>query len=171
MTDTDPLIVSALLDADSQAELDARRRRWFPAGRRLVGAHLTVFHALPGARVDEVEVALQAVTDRAAPAAGIGAPFASGRGVAHRVEAPELVRVHEEIARRFADDLTRQDLQPLRPHVTVQNEVDPDTARATLAELTATHRPWTATVTGLGLWRYRGGPWEAAGTFPFRGAG
>jgi len=171
VTDTDPLIVSALLDDASQAELDARRRRWFPAGRRVVGAHLTLFHALPGERAGEVAAVLEEVTDRPAPSAGIGEPFALGRGVAHRVDAPELVRVHEEIQRRFADDLTRQDSARLRPHVTVQNKVDPATARATLAELAAEHRPWTATVTGLGLWRYRGGPWEAAGEFPFRGAG
>ncbi|PVZ12058.1 2'-5' RNA ligase family protein [Actinomycetospora cinnamomea] len=168
MTDTDPLIVSALLDADSQAELDARRRRWFPPGRRIVGAHLTLFHALPGDRADEVAAALEDVTDRPAPSAGIGEPFALGHGVAHRIDAPELVRVHEEIARRFAADLTHQDRQRWRPHVTVQNKVDPETARATLAELAASHRPWTATVTGVGLWRYRGGPWEALGAFPFR---
>jgi 2'-5' RNA ligase len=167
--DTDPLIVTALLDADSQAELDARRRRWFPAGRHVVGAHLTLFHALPGARADEVATVLGEVTDRAPIPAVVEAPFPLGRGVAHPVEAPGLAAVHDRIADRFADDLTRQDRAPLRPHVTVQNKVDPETARATLAELAAQHVPWTATVTGLGLWRYRGGPWDPAGEFPFRG--
>lgn len=166
---TDPLIVTALFDADSQAELDARRRRWFPAGRRVVGAHLTLFHALPGARIDEVSAVLDEVTARAPFAAAIGAPVSLGRGVAHPVDAPGLAEVHGRIARAFAGDLTRQDAQSLRAHVTVQNKVDPDTARATLAELTAEHVPWTATITGLGLWHYRGGPWEAAGEFAFRG--
>ncbi|GAA4861060.1 2'-5' RNA ligase family protein [Actinomycetospora straminea] len=170
MTDTDPLIVTALFDAASQDELDARRRRWFPAGRRVVGAHLTLFHALPGARVGEVAAALDEVTDRPPIAATIEAPISLGRGVAHPVDAPGLADVHTAIARRFAGDLTRQDQQRLRAHVTVQNKVDPPTARATLAELTATHRPWSATITGLGLWRYRGGPWDAAGEYLFRDA-
>jgi hypothetical protein len=168
---TDPLVVTALFDPDSQAELDDRRRRWFPAGRRVVGAHLTLFHALPGDRLDEVAEVLTEVTDRAPIAAVVGPPISLGRGVAHPVDAPGLAAVHDRIARRFADDLTRQDRQRLRAHVTVQNKVDPDTARATLAELTARHVPWTATVTGLGLWHYRGGPWEAAGEYLFRGGG
>ena len=164
---TDPLIVTALLDAASQAELDDRRRRWFPPGRRVVGAHLTLFHALPGARFDEVAAVLAEVTDRAPLPAVVGGPISLGRGVAHPVDAPGLSAVHERIADRFAGDLTRQDRQRLRPHVTVQNKVDPQTARSTLAALGAEHAPWTATVTGLGLWHYRGGPWEAAGEFPF----
>jgi hypothetical protein len=158
---TDPLIVTALLDADSQAELDDRRRRWFPAGRRVVGAHLTLFHALPGERLAEVRDVLDDVTDRA--------PIPLGRGVAHPLDAPGLGAVHDRIARAFSGDLTRQDQQRLRAHVTVQNKVDPQTARATLAELAAEHVPWTATITGLGLWHYRGGPWDAAGEFAFRG--
>ena len=169
MTDTDPLIVTALLDEASQAELDDRRRRWFPPGRRVVGAHLTLFHALPGGRVVEVREVLDAVADRAPVRAGVSAPVSLGRGVAHPIDAPELVELHGRIGKAFAGDLTRQDGSRLRPHVTVQNKVDPATARATLAELSASHRPWTATATGLGLWRYRGGPWEAVTTFPFRG--
>lgn len=171
MTDTDPLVVTALLDAASQDELDARRRRWFPAGRRVVGAHLTLFHALPGERADEVAAVLDEVTDRAPITATIEAPVSLGRGVAHPVDAPGLGDVHRAIAQRFAGDLTRQDQQRLRAHVTVQNKVDPETARATLAELAATHRPWTATITGLGLWRYRGGPWDAVGEYRFRDGG
>lgn len=166
---TDPLVVTALFDAGSQAELDARRRRWFPAGRRVVGAHLTLFHALPGERIDDVAAVLTEVTGRAPMAAEIGAPISLGRGVAHPVDAPGLAAVHGRIQRAFAGDLTRQDAARLRAHVTVQNKVDPETARATLAELAAQHRPWTATITGLGLWHYRGGPWEAAGEFAFSG--
>ncbi|MDD7937140.1 2'-5' RNA ligase family protein [Actinomycetospora lutea] len=166
---TDPLVVTALFDAASQDELDARRRRWFPSGRRVVGAHLTLFHALPGERFDAVSAVLDEVTGRAPLAAGIGGPISLGRGVAHPVDAPGLAEVHGRIQRAFADDLTRQDAARLRAHVTVQNKVDPQTARATLAELAAQHRPWTATITGLGLWHYRGGPWEAAGEYAFRG--
>jgi hypothetical protein len=167
----DPLVVTALFDPDTQAELDDRRRRWFPSGRRVVGAHLTLFHALPGGRRDEVAEVLAEATGRAPIPATIGAPIPLGRGVAHPVDAPGLAAVHDRIGRRFAGDLTRQDQQRLRAHVTVQNKVNPDTARATLAALTAQHVPWTATITGLGLWHYRGGPWEAAGEHLFRGGG
>ena len=39
----------------------------------------------------------------------------------------------------------------------------------TLAELAAAHTPYAATVRGLALWHYRGGPWEPAAEFAFRG--
>ena len=169
MTDTDPLIVSALLDDETQAELDAQRRRHFPSRRLVVGAHLTLFHALPGDRVDDVVAALDELAARPPIPARVRAPFALGRGVAYRIEAPGLDTVHAAIARRFADHLTRQDARRPHHHVTVQNKVDPDTARATLADLVASHAPYPATVVGLALWRYRGGPWEAVREFRFRG--
>ncbi len=169
MSDKDPLIVSALLDEVTQAELDAQRARLFPSRRLVVGAHLTLFHALPGGREEEVAAALDELAGRPPIAARVRAPFALGRGVAYRIEAPGLDAVHAAIARRFAGDLTRQDRGRPRHHVTVQNKVDPDTARRTLADLVATHTPYAATVRGLALWRYRGGPWEAAGEFVFRG--
>jgi len=171
MTDTDPLIVTALLDEETQAELDAQRRRFFPSRRLVVGAHLTLFHALPGHRADEVTATLDELAARPPIPGRVRAPFALGRGVAYRIEAPGLDTLHAAIARRFADDLTRQDARRPHHHVTVQNKVDPETAKATLAELVATHSPYDATVVGLALWRYRGGPWDAAGEFPFRGTG
>jgi hypothetical protein len=41
---SDPFIVSAVLEAGAQDDLDAARRRFFPAARLRVGAHLTLFH-------------------------------------------------------------------------------------------------------------------------------
>jgi hypothetical protein len=54
--------------------------------------------------------------------------------------------------------------------VTVQNKVSPEEARATLATLQARFTAWEVRGEGLLLWHYRGGPWEEAGRFPFRGA-
>ena len=171
MNDTDPLIVSALLDDATQAELDGQRRRLFPSRRLVVGAHLTLFHSLPGERADEVVAALDELAARPPITARVRAPFALGRGVAYRIEAPGLDTVHAAVARRFAGDLTRQDGRRPHHHVTVQNKVDAATAKATLAELVASHTPYPATVVGLALWRYRGGPWEEVRQFPFRGEG
>lgn len=165
----DPLIVSALLDEETQADLDAQRARLFPSKLRVVGAHLTLFHALPGERLDEVDTLLDELADRPPVAAKVGAPFGLGRGVAYRIHAPGLDTLHAAIARRFAGDLTRQDRARPHHHVTVQNKVDRETARQTLADLAAAHTPRPATVRGLALWHYRGGPWEAAGEFTFRG--
>jgi len=164
---SDPLVVTAVLADAAQRDLDDQRTRYFPTQRRHVGAHVTLFHALPGELLDDVADALRAATDRPAPALHVGEPFLMGRGVGYRLRSGELVAAREEVAARFRDALTRQDGQRWQPHVTVQNKVEPDTARRTLAEVEAAHRPYDTTVRALALWHYRGGPWEAAGEFPF----
>lgn len=167
---TDPLIVTAVLAEDAQRDLDDQRRRYFPAARRVVGAHVTLFHALPGDELVAVTDTLRAVVDRPAPALTVAEPFALGHGVAYRLRSEELAAVREEVARAFRGVLTAQDARRWRPHLTVQNKVGRDEARATLAALTAEHSPYDTEVTGLALWHYRGGPWESAGDVTFRPA-
>lgn len=53
--------------------------------------------------------------------------------------------------------------------MTVQNKVDPEVARATLAHLGAATRSATAAGTGLELHRYNGGPWTPLERYPFEG--
>ena len=174
---SDPLIVSALLADDAQRDLDEQRRRWFPRERHVVGAHVTLFHALPGEELAAVADALRAATDRPAPSVRVDEPFLLGGrsggsgGVGYRLRSRALERVREEVANRFSGVLTDQDARRWRPHVTVQNKVDAERARATLAEVEATHAPYDTTVVGLALWHYRGGPWEAAGDWTFREPG
>jgi 2'-5' RNA ligase len=67
--------------------------------------------------------------------------------------------LHRRLADRWRPHLTRQDAQPFRPHVTVQNKVEPDVAKATLDRLRKSFRPHTTAGVALELWRYDGGPW------------
>ena len=83
-----------------------------------------------------------------------------GRGAAYAVDSPELVRRHRTLQEAWAPWLTRQDQQPLRPHVTLQNKVDPAVARETVETLRATFRAREVEAEGFDLWRYEGGPWE-----------
>ena len=92
-----------------------------------------------------------------------------GRGVAYELAAPEVAAVREELTRNWEAHLGRQDRQPFRPHVTVQNKVAPEAARALHAELCARFVPFEVEAQGLALWRYRGGPWELERRYPFGG--
>jgi hypothetical protein len=87
--------------------------------------------------------------------------------VAYVLSSPDLSDVHAALRARWLPQLTAQDRQPLRPHVTVQNKVSPEQARATLGQLTARPLPATVTGCGIGVWWYRGGPWEPVRTAPF----
>lgn len=170
MTRPAPLILTLGLDRTAFARLDGERRAHFPPERNLIPAHLTLFHALPG----EAEAAVAA---RLAAAAAAQAPldlrFAGlrflGRGVAHVVESPGLLALRASLAAGFAPWLGAQDRQGWRPHVTIQNKVAPEVARATLRDFEARFAPWEARGEALLLWRYLGGPWEAAGEFRFAG--
>ncbi len=170
MDDPAPLILSLGLDADSFARLDALRREHFPPHLNRIPAHVTLFHHLPGEEEAAVVATLAAACAGQGPSAvRVAGLMPLGRGVAFRLEAPEVAALRARLAREWDGWLTAQDRQPWRPHVTVQNKVTPETARGTLQRLSAGFSPWAALAEGLLLWRYRGGPWEEAGTFSFAG--
>ncbi|RZK87473.1 MAG: 2'-5' RNA ligase family protein, partial [Hymenobacter sp.] len=83
-----------------------------------------------------------------------------GRGVMYTLENAALPALHRHLQRQWEPWLTPQDKQGLRPHITVQNKVDPAVARTLHEELAAGFQPFTAQGTGLALWAYKGGPWE-----------
>ncbi|MAU97542.1 MAG: phosphoesterase HXTX [Fulvimarina sp.] len=165
-----PLILTLGFDAASFTHLDAMRRRHFPAERNFIPAHLTLFHHLPGEREQDIAATLRSVARDVAPIplAVTGLRFL-GRGTACEIHAPRLAELRRDLAARWRDHLTPQDAQGFRAHVTIQNKVPAAEARATFETLRAEFSPFAATGTGLLLWRYRGGPWEEAGTFPFGG--
>lgn len=104
---------------------------------------------------------------RPAPVLQAGAPRSLGRGVAYAIESAELVALRAGLARAWSAWLTPQDRQGFRPHVVVQNKVDPETARRTLAELGSAAEAWNVRATGVHVWRYLGGPWSSLAVVPF----
>ncbi|WP_338662321.1 2'-5' RNA ligase family protein [Pararoseomonas sp. SCSIO 73927] len=165
-----PLILTLRFDDAAFARLDAMRRAHFPPERNHIPAHLTLFHALPGAALPEITENLRVACAGTPPMAlRVTGPRSLGRGVALGVEAPALVALRRLLASHWREWLTPQDAGGFRPHVTVQNKVAPEEARALQAEMAVGFQPWEARGEGLLLWHYRGGPWEAAAEFPFAG--
>ncbi len=160
-----PLVVTLVLDAETTDRFERERAQHFPAGRTAVGAHLTLFHAVPGERLGTVLGDVREQARRPAFDLAVSEVFPLGRGVAYRLESDEVLEIHARLQTAWHAVLTRQDRQRLSPHVTVQNKVQPEQARATLARLRAVFTPFTASATGLAVWRYVGGPWEPAGSF------
>lgn len=165
-----PLIVTATLGTADQRRFDALRRAHFPPERNYLSAHLTLFHHLPPARADELVRLLKQIAADTAPTAQVTEVYSLWRGVAYRVESPELLAMRGRVAEWFAPDLTAQDQAIPRLHITVQNKVDPAEAKALLAELRADSQPAPLAITGFSVHHYRGGPWELMKDIPFRGA-
>lgn len=165
----DPLVVTLQLGAAAQERFDGERRRLFPPGRTQVGAHVTLFHAVPGEHRAAVTAALAAEQVQDPLEVAVTGVRSLGRGAAYSLECAALTRLRVRLAAAWEPWLTPQDRQGFRAHVTVQNKVDPATARATVAALTAAFVPHVVAAIGLELWRYVGGPWELENRFPFTG--
>ena len=165
MLDPAPLILTLTLDPASQSQFDALRSAHFPAHRLVVGAHLTLFHALPAdLNLDMVKQA--AASSAPFPVQVTGVRFL-GRGVAFALDSEPLRQIRGRLRQQWAEHLTPQDRQTWQPHVTVQNKVDPKVARSLHQALAAGFVPYRVIAMGLALWIYRNGPWEALSTFPF----
>ena len=167
--DYKPLILTARPDAATLARFEALRRAHYPAALNQVPAHISLFHHLPGSEVDAVVDRLKfAARHHAAPVVEVAGLRSLGKGVALTLRGDDLARLRAELAEAWWPLLIPQDRQGWRGHVTIQNKVSPEVARALLATLSAAFEPWSFTVRGVDVWRYLGGPWEHVRTVALR---
>ena len=165
-----PIILTLVLDDAAQAWFDALRRRYFPPERLVVGAHCTLFHALPGLR--EADIVRHAAACAAAcaplPVDVDGVRFL-GRGAAFFLRVAGGAALRRDLATPFAAALSAQDRAGWRPHVTIQNKVSAEEARRTVAQLATLLPPAPIVARGVAVWRYLGGPWQHVASLPFSG--
>jgi hypothetical protein len=161
------LIVTAEIAPPDFAWLDDLRSRFYPPERNRLPAHLTMFHALAPSAEPELRQILRTMERLPAPSAWIAGVMDLGGGVALRVTSDELDAIRCDIADRLHGLLTAQDSVGWSAHVTIQNKVPAKVARALIGTLGEVRRP--IGISGLGLHRYLGGPWETLRTFSFRG--
>ena len=164
-----PLLLTAELPPDVLAWADGLRRAHFPPDRNRLRAHVTLFHALP--HTVEAEL-LQVLGDLAAcapPPARITGLMKLGGGTALAVECRDVVELHGMIAERMHGLMTRQDQQPLRLHITIQNKVTGEAARQLQAELGPVLDLRRFRFAGFGLYAWEDGLWNPIRTIRFRG--
>lgn len=167
---TAPIIITADMGKADQAWANGLRRAHFSAERNFVDAHITLFHHLPPSHLPEIKSRLAAlVQDYPAPVAHIRDVMLLGKGVAFRVDSPELLSLRAALADSFRGLLIPQDQAQPRLHITVQNKVEPPVAKALHAHLLDSFRPRPLAISGLSAHYYRGGPWEHIGRWSFRG--
>jgi hypothetical protein len=164
-----PIIVTALFGPGDDGWLQQLRRTHYPAELNRVPAHLTLFRHLPPSLEPELDRRLAVAVTARPPRAELAGILDLGAGTALRVESGELEALREELAAAFHGLLMPQDQTPWRPHVTVQNKVEPREARRLQQQLRAAFEPRPLAIRALASWRYRDGPWERIREFPFRG--
>jgi hypothetical protein len=170
MTDLGPIIITAQMGKEDQAWANGLRRAHFPPERNYLDAHITLFHHLPPGYLGEIKSRLAALAkEYPPPRAQVSDVILLGRGVAYRIDSPELLSMRDGLAETFTGLLTPQDQAKPRLHITIQNKVEPKDAKALYAVLSGIFRPHPLAITGLAAYHYRGGPWEPIGSWSFRG--
>jgi len=165
-----PLIVAAEMPPDLFSWANQLRQQHFPPERNVLKAHVTLFHALPPSCESEVRDCLAALAARnPPPAARLEGLMPLGKGTALKLSSPAMINLWEELAERFHGLLTPQDMHRPRLHVTIQNKVSIEEAKALQAELAPRIEPRAFAFRGLELHAYRGGPWELLQKWRFRG--
>ncbi len=165
-----PIIMTALMGNADFAWANRLRRHYFPPDRNHLDAHITLFHHLPPQMLPEI---LQRVKDMTAvfaqPEAWLHDVMHLGKGVAYRIDCEGLMNIRDELAENFTGMLTPQDQARPRLHITVQNKVVPTESKALYKQLSAEFERRPFIIKGIGLYYYRGGPWEEIGRYSFRG--
>jgi 2'-5' RNA ligase superfamily len=165
-----PFIVTAELPADVLSWADGLRAKHFPPERNHLVAHVTLFHAFAPSLSAELRSELARLAkENPSPRAVIDGLMNLGRGTALAIRSPAMLALRQELADRFHGSLTAQDSHTPRLHITVQNKVAPEAARALQAELGPKLKPRKFDFTGLGLHLYQNPHWERVNVWKFRG--
>ena len=165
------LILTLKLEQAAFEIFNDLRQKHFPPARNFLNAHVTLFHALPGERETEIKDVLRDSASATKPLPlTFGKPIFLGKGVAIEIVCPPLVELRQRLSNEFADYLTAQDRQKLRPHITIQNKVEPEIAKKLFAETSATWQTFDSFGAGLQLWQYLNGPWRLIEEFQFGNA-
>ena len=162
---TPSFVVTLQIDDASFAWLNALRRAHFPPARNMLDAHLTLFHKLDADGIAVIARTL-ASCDRRDIELTFSGFMSLGRGVAVAVTAPALIDLRKRLTQELGVRLSAQDRQPFRPHVTIQNKVEPAQARALLTRLASDFAPRQGFGHAVQCWEYLGGPWRLHSSRP-----
>ncbi|GAA5948570.1 hypothetical protein JCM3765_004930 [Sporobolomyces pararoseus] len=143
------------------------RKRYFPAHRLKVPAHLTLFHALPHSRLEDIKQSLDKVSGQTkAFKVSAGKVFKMGeQGVAidPGMGIEEGRQLHGELKKDWKEFLSQQDSKTFRAHWTIVNkEDDKEKVVKALREVIEWEKQGGAKegeADGLVLWRYNHGEW------------
>ena len=163
----DVYVLTFLTDKKHHQILTDMRKKYFPPRLNKLDAHLTLFHALPGSKLeDEILPFLEKLsgTTRQFPLQA-ASPFRLKHGIAIGVPKPrggDAARdVHSQLRRNWSDFLSDQDAGGFRAHYTIMNKMDDDKkVEAAYKEVEKEWKGCPGTVEGLTLWRYDRGHWE-----------
>ncbi|MBV7529573.1 2'-5' RNA ligase family protein [Chitinophaga sp. sic0106] len=160
------MILTLQMEDSAQAYFNALRAAHFPAHANYLDAHITLFYKLP----DEEEgilSALPGLAGRPPLLLDVTGVFSFGQGCAYSLHSEALSSFHAAMQQQWLPHLIKQDQQPLRPHITIQNKVTTFKASQTREKLMEDFSPFQVKTTGIYTWKYLHGPWKPLAFYPF----
>lgn len=167
-------VLTLLTDRAHHDRMTTLRTKYFPRKLNKLAAHLTLFHALPGSKlessiipkIEELASRTSAFRIRA------DAPFRMKKGFAVSVSegGKQGTAIHRSLQGTWKAEgfLTDQDAGGARLHYTLMNKVDDElTVSGAYQELVENWHCDEGTVEGLALWKYERGYWKWERKFQF----
>ncbi|GAB7365875.1 hypothetical protein MBLNU230_g7205t1 [Neophaeotheca triangularis] len=170
-------VLTLLTDKEHHIRMTNLRNSYFPKKINKLAAHLTLFHALPGSKLEDAIIPTLEITAAETSEFRVHAakPFRMKKGIAISIPKHEGASKCQDIHKRLQDEwlpqkfLSEQDAGGCRVHYTICNKVDDDTVvDKYLQEVQSSFKGDWGTVTGLGLWRYDRGFWRWERGFGFK---
>lgn len=176
----DVYVLTLLTDKPHHDRMTALRKQYFPKHINKLEAHLTLFHALPGSKLESSIIpTLQDVARQTTPfKVRATKPFRLKKGVAISVaktqSAAQTQEVHRALRQPWLDEgfLSDQDRGGCHVHYTIMNKVDDESeVLKALEEVQQSFQSDVGQAVGLGLWRYDRGWWRWERRFDFENTG
>ncbi|GAB5488632.1 MAG: 2'-5' RNA ligase family protein [Parasphingorhabdus sp.] len=165
-----PIIMTATMGDSEFAWANGLRKLHYPPERNYLSAHITLFHHLPPQGLEEIIRLIKQITqNHSRPVCALADVMHLGRGVAYRLQSPDLLDIRQFLAESFHGILSIQDQQTPRLHVTVQNKVTIEESKELFRKLKSGFSPRPFEINGLALHYYLDGPWKKIGSWRFRG--
>lgn len=170
-------VLTILTDTKHHQTMTKTREKYFPKRLNRLEAHLTLFHALPGTRLEEaIKPTLSEVASSTAPFGLLAAkPFRLTKGIAIGLPktrgGDDARQVHGQLKEAWKEFLSRQDAGGFAAHYTIMNKVDDEELVAeAFEEVEDQWRGCQGTAEGLSLFRYDKGNWVHIEDYRFSGS-
>lgn len=170
-------VLTLLTDKPLHERMTELRKKYFPKRINKLAAHLTLFHALPGSKLEShIIPRLVEVTKRTAPfRVEATDPWRMKKGFAISVSSQhggsQAKQIHRQLQEAWKEEgwLSDQDAGGCRVHYTLMNKVDDELeVQNALDELKGYWKGDSGTAEGLALWRYDRGFWRWERKFSFK---
>ena len=159
-------------DRDFHQRINALRKQYFPPQRNRIGAHITLFHALPSSHLQAIASDLQSTACSNMPfTIQTQEPLRLSHGVALNATHKQADEIFNTLKQKWgpagANFLSKQDHR-FKAHYTIQNKAERDVAQSTWEKVREGFKRDEGRAIGLTLYKYlRGGYWKFQRHFDF----